>query len=67
MKSDLKINFIKVDAECAKLPFFRSAIQTLKAHKPYIVLESGLIDAQEWQDGKLENGKWYEAEFMICL
>ena len=67
LKPYLKIHFIKVDAEGVELQVFRGAIQTLKTHKPYIFFESGLIDVQEWHDGELQNGKWYEAEFMISL
>jgi len=67
LKPYLKIHFIKVDAEGVELQVFRGAIQTLKTHKPYIVFESGLIDAQEWQDGKLQDGKWHDGRIYDLL
>ncbi|MBD1906888.1 FkbM family methyltransferase [Funiculus sociatus GB2-A5] len=66
LKPDLKIHFIKVDAEGVELQVFRGAIQTLKTHKPYIVFESGLIDAQEWQDGKWHDGRIYDLLVNEC-
>lgn len=55
LQANFKVDFMKVDAEAAELEIFRGAIQTIKAHKPYIIFEHGQGDSEGNHDERIYN------------